>query len=145
MQYEHYRSYYKKKMRKQKFNYILCAGTLMPYVPLRLATDRFLLNTQALVDSGAEINVLPHQLGVDLGFIWDNRKVNMRLGGAYSQIPAIAVLLTAAVEKLDPVTLAFAWASNDNVRLVLGQTNFFTLYNICFYQEQGYFEIASKS
>lgn len=131
-------------MRKLKFNYTLHSGTLMPYVPIRLATDTSLLNTDALVDSGAEINVLPYQLGIDLGLTWDNRKISMRLGGAYSQVPAIGVLLTGVVEKLEPVTLAFAWAANDTVRLVLGQTNFFTHYNICFYQEQRYFEISTK-
>ena len=130
-------------MQKQKFNYTHQANALMPYVPLKLARDRFLVQTHALVDSGAEINVLPYQLGIDLGFIWDNRKACMSLGGALSEVQAIPIVVAGFIDKLDPVTLAFAWASSDT-RLILGQTNFFSLYHICFFQDLGYFEINTK-
>lgn len=93
--------------------------------------------------SGAEINVLPYQLGINLGFVWDDSKIDIRLGGNLSHLPAIGIIVSGNVVNLDHVRLVFAWVKG-NSPLILGQTNFFSLHNICFYQEHGYFEIATK-
>ena len=98
----------------------------------------------ALVDSGSVINVLPYQLGIDLGFMWDNKKANIQLGGNLAQYPAIGIVLMAIIGNLDPTPLAFAWASG-NAPLLLGQVNFFQEFLICFYRDQEYFEISTKS
>jgi hypothetical protein len=34
-----------------------------------------------LVDSGATVHVLPYDVGLQLGVVWDDRKANMRLAG----------------------------------------------------------------
>jgi hypothetical protein len=41
--------------------------------------------------------------------------------------------------------LAFAWVKNNQVPLILGQTNFFLEFDICFYRSQLEFEIQPRS
>ncbi len=131
-------------MLKQRFKYIPTKNALMPFVPLKLMKDNLFVERAALVDSGAEINVLPYYLGIQLGFVWDDKLASIRLGGGFSQTPAIGIMVKGTVFNLEPVELFFAWAVSDT-RLILGQTNFFSLSHICFYQDQGYFEITNKS
>lgn len=40
--------------------------------------------------------------------------------------------------------LAFAWTQAENVPLILGQTNFFLEFEVCFYRAKGQFEITVK-
>lgn len=115
----------------------------MPYVPIRLFNSNFLVQAVALVDTGSSTNVLPHRLGIDLGFVWDETKATIPLGGNVSSL-AMPVSLNAIIGLLDPVELIFAWASNDHPPLILGQIDFFTEYHVCFYQDLGYFEITAK-
>lgn len=41
----------------------------MPYMPLILSLDGQSLNTEGLLDTGASVNVLPYELGLQLGLI----------------------------------------------------------------------------
>jgi hypothetical protein len=45
----------------------------LPRIPLILQKDDQSIETNGLVDSGATVNVLPYELGVQLGGVWDNR------------------------------------------------------------------------
>ncbi len=51
----------------------------------------------------------------------------------------------ASVGSFPPAQLAFAWADNDNVPLLLGQMNFFLEFDICFYRSRSVIEVAPKS
>jgi hypothetical protein len=44
-----------------------------------------------------------------------------------------------------PVRLAFAWVKTNQVPLILGQTNFFMEFDICFYRSTLEFEIQPRS
>ena len=44
---------------KELFPYISHKGILMPFVPIRLVRNNLLLDTKALVDTGAVVNVVP--------------------------------------------------------------------------------------
>ncbi|HID51293.1 MAG TPA: hypothetical protein EYP41_04545 [Anaerolineae bacterium] len=54
---------------------------------------------------------------------------------------AIPLFMTAQVDEFSPVRLAFAWVKSDNVPLILGQTNFFMEFDVCFYRSKMTFEI----
>jgi hypothetical protein len=41
-----------------------------------------------------------------------------------------------------PLHLAFAWAENDDVPLILGRIDFFRHFKICFFQRDQSFEIS---
>ena len=97
-----------------------------------------------LVDSGATINVLPYEVGLRLGAMWDDHKANMQLAGTVSNLKAMPLFATAQVGEFTPVRLAFAWVQSDTVPLILGQTNFFMEFDICFYRSELEFEVKPK-
>ena len=53
----------------------------LPRLPLTLRSEDQHVSAVGLVDSGATVNVLPYDLGVQLGAVWDDRKATIRLGG----------------------------------------------------------------
>ena len=44
---------------------------LQPYLPLTLTYHSHSLPVPGLLDTGAMVNVLPYQVGVDLGAVWE--------------------------------------------------------------------------
>lgn len=97
------------------------------------------------VDSGATVNVLPYELGLQLGVVWDDRKAVIQLAGNLSNQPAMPFFATAQIGDFAPIELVFAWVSSLNAPLILGQTNFFLEFDVCFYRSKSEFEIKPKS
>jgi hypothetical protein len=116
----------------------------MPLIELRLANAAYRTTASALVDSGAALNILPFDIGIELGLNWEQQTFSLDLGGTLSGTQAYAVLLKAELAPFEPVDLAFAWVarSSSNVRLLLGQVNFFQVFDVHFYGQQQMFEIA---
>jgi hypothetical protein len=50
------------------------ARLLRPVVSISLTNTRQSITAGALIDSGADANVLPYQLGLDLGANWDEAR-----------------------------------------------------------------------
>ena len=115
-----------------------------PYLPIRLICNAKSLNALGLLDTGATVNVLPYELGVELGLLWEEQKTAVKLTGNLGQVEARAVLLSVIVGKFDPVKLAFAWTKATNIPLLLGQVNFFMEYDVCFYGSRKTFEVAPR-
>ena len=132
-----------------KFRYSVSDPTQNEYdsLPRLTFSLRRIYNRQAevvgLVDSGATVNVLPYEAGVRLGQIWDYRKANIRLSGNLGNFPAMPVVTVAKIGDFEPVRLVFAWVKTD-VPLILGQTNFFMEFDVCFYRSKSEFEIMPK-
>jgi hypothetical protein len=61
---------------------------LMPGLPIVLRRQTHSLSAVALVDSGASISVLPHSLGVQLGFDWNTQKADITLAGTLAHVGA---------------------------------------------------------
>jgi hypothetical protein len=97
-----------------------------------------------LVDSGSTINVLPFSLGRKLGFLWDDQNATIRLAGNLVKSFAIPVLAQAKLADYPEAALAFAWVPHDETALILGQTNFFLLFEICFFRQDLEFEIQPR-
>ena len=97
------------------------------------------------MDSGATVNVLPYELGLELGFVWDERKAVIQLAGNLGNQLAIPITATAQIGDFAPTELVFAWAQSLNVPLILGQTNFFLEFDVCFYRSKSEFEVNVKS
>lgn len=51
----------------------------------------------------------------------------------------------ADVEGCGSARMAFAWARAKNMPVILGQTNFFMEFDVCFYRSKLEFEVSSKS
>jgi hypothetical protein len=116
----------------------------MPYLPLTLSLNGQSLKAEGLLDTGASVNVLPYQLGLQLGLIWENETLSVVLAGNLARFEARAVIVDAQVYSFPMVNLAFAWTQATDVPLILGQANFFFEFNVCFFRARSEFEICPK-
>jgi hypothetical protein len=119
------------------------AGSL-PYIPVRLELQDKAASVFALVDSGSALNVLPYDVGLQLGAIWAQQSISIPLTGTLADIEARAILLSATVGPFAPVKLAFAWSHSNRVPVILGQVSFFSEFDVCFHRSQSFFEIMPK-
>ena len=117
----------------------------LPRIPLVLRYNDQQVEVSGLVDSGATVNVLPYEIGLQLGATWDGRKANIRLAGNLGSQPAMPLFVSAEIGTFAPVRLAFAWVKSASTPLILGQTNFFMQFDVCFYRTNLEFEIQPKS
>jgi len=117
----------------------------LPRVPLILRREGRTVEALGLVDSGATVNVMPYELGLQLGAIWDDSRAIIQLSGNLSNQPATPFSAMVQVGDIAPVQLAFAWTKSPNAPLILGQTNFFMEFDVYFYRSKMEFEIKLKS
>jgi hypothetical protein len=117
----------------------------LPRIPLTLQQGDRVIETVGLVDSGATVNVLPYELGLQLGSVWDERKAIIRLTGNLGNQQAIPFPVMSQIGEFQPIKLVFAWTNSPNAPLILGQTNFFLEFDVCFYRSKSEFEIKPKS
>jgi hypothetical protein len=117
----------------------------LPRVPLSLSRADQRVEAVGLVDSGATVNVLPYELGIQLGSVWDDRRAIIQLAGNLSNQPAMPFSATAEIGDFVPTELVFAWVRSPNAPLILGQTNFFLEFDVCFYRSKSEFEVNPKS
>lgn len=117
----------------------------LPRLPLVLRYNNRQIEVVGLVDSGATVSVLPYDVGLQLGAVWDDRRATIRLAGSLGSQPAMPLFVMAQVGEYAPVRLAFAWAKSSDVPLILGQTNFFMEFEVCFYRPTLEFEVKPVS
>lgn len=117
---------------------------LLPLLSFQLHTDFRSVQVSGLLDTGSTVNVLPYELGVQLGFDWEQQTTSLHLTGNLARFEARAVLAKAVIGSFLPVPMAFAWTTAKEVPLILGQTNFFQEFDVCFYRSQKAFELRRK-
>jgi hypothetical protein len=117
---------------------------LRPLLPVTLRNGETSKTVSALLDTGADVNVLPYELGIELGCQWDTARTGLSLSGNLADFEARGVLLTCTVDPLSPTQLAFAWTTNRQVPLILGQVNFFAEFDVCFLRSNNLIEICPK-
>ncbi len=86
----------------QRFTYKIIDSRLglvdrMPYLPLTLSLNSQSLNAEGLLDTGASVNVLPYELGLQLGLIWEDETLSVLLAGNLARFEARAVIVEAQV------------------------------------------------
>ena len=112
----------------------------VPRLPLTLSLQSS-VEVSALLDTGASINVLPYSVGTELGAVWEESSPSIELGGGLVSTDAKGLIVTTQVGTFEPVRLVFAWSRTDQVPVILGRTNFFMLFDVCFYRVQMLFEL----
>lgn len=117
----------------------------LPRLPLTLQLDRRRVEAIGLVDSGATVNVLPYDTGLQLGGLWEDRKATIKLAGNLGGLAAQPIFVMVTIGDLSPIRLVFAWTRSNNVSLILGQMNFFMEFEVCFFRKQREFEIKLAS
>jgi hypothetical protein len=115
-----------------------------PQMPITLANQQCSITTSALLDTGATVNVLPYQIGIDLGYVWERQTATLNLTGNLAEYEARVVVIEAIVAQFEPVQLVFAWTKAVQVPLILGQVNFFMEFDVCLHRSQLYFVVNPK-
>ncbi|MBD2195481.1 MULTISPECIES: retroviral-like aspartic protease [Calothrix] len=119
-------------------------SSAMPYLPLTLSFRNRAIEVMALLDTGASVNVLPYEIGLQLGAIWEEQTVPIQLSGNLASMEARGLVLSAKVAEFPPVLLAFAWTKSTEAPLILGHMNFFTEFDVCFYRADLAFEVRPR-
>jgi hypothetical protein len=80
----------------------------VPYLPITLNYGDIYVESMGLLDTGATINVLPYNLGLELGAVWQNQTVSIPLAGNLEPIEARGIVISGIIDNFTPVRLAFA-------------------------------------
>lgn len=113
----------------------------LPTIPLTLSYASFSVSVNALLDSGSTVNLLPYDIGLQLGANWEEQTVRLPLAGNLASAEARGLFVYVQIGDLEPVRLAFAWTQASQVPLILGQTNFFREFDVCFQRSRHAIEI----
>ena len=135
---------------RKRFNFVEKSNSagetsLVPYLTLTLSSQDASISTSGLLDTGASVNVLPYEIGVQLGLNWNDYNTSVTLAGNLAKFAAKGIILSATIDQFAPATLVFAWTKAENIPLLLGRINFFQEFDVCFYGSQLVFELAPKS
>jgi hypothetical protein len=117
----------------------------LPTIPIILSRADRSISVNALLDSGATVNVLPYEMGIQLGAIWEEQTIRLPLAGNLANAEARGLFVNVGVGSLEVVRLAFAWTKSSQVPLILGQTNFFQEFDVCFQRSRCTIEICHMS
>ncbi|MGB2926669.1 MAG: hypothetical protein WBB82_15320 [Limnothrix sp.] len=117
-------------------------SSVLPYLPLTLTNGKRSIEVMALLDTGASVSVLPYEIGLRLGAIWENQIVQIPLSGNLAHSESRGLVLTGKVAHFSPILLAFAWTQATDVPVILGHMNFFAEFNVCFYRHELAFEVC---
>lgn len=116
-------------------------GEALPTIPITLSYANFSVSVNALLDSGSTVNLLPYDIGLQLGANWEEQTVRLPLAGNLASAEARGLFVYVQIGDLEPVRLAFAWTQASQVPLILGQTNFFREFDVCFQRSRHAIEI----
>jgi hypothetical protein len=89
----------------------------VPYLPLTLTYQNRSVEVMGLLDTGASVNVLPYNIGVELGAIWEEQRFSVNFAGNLASAEAKGLLVWATVGEFEPVQLAFAWTRVNNIMI----------------------------
>jgi hypothetical protein len=119
-------------------------SVIMPYLPLTLALGDRSLDVTALLDTGASVNVLPYEIGIQLGAVWENQTVSIPLSGNLARSESRGLVVSATIAQFTPLLLGFAWTESRDLPVILGHMNFFAEFNVCFYRHELAFEMCPR-
>ncbi|MGL4620711.1 retroviral-like aspartic protease [Chroococcidiopsis sp.] len=120
-------------------------SSTLPYLAIALTYRDRSFEAMALLDTGASVNVLPYDIGLQLGVVWEEQTVPIQLSGNLAQMEARGLVLSATVAEFPSVLLAFAWTQSREAPLILGHMNFFAEFDVCFYRADLAFELRPRT
>ena len=128
----------------ERTNSLRLSSTL-PYLPITLTYRNRSVEAMALLDTGASVNVLPYEIGLQLGAVWEEQIVPIQLSGNLARMEARGLVLSATVAEFPSILLAFAWTESREVPVILGHMNFFAEFDVCFYRADFAFELRPRA
>ena len=79
-------------------------SSILPCLPLILTNGKRSIEVIALLDTGASVNVLPYEIGLQLGAVWENQTVQIPLSGNLAHNESRGLVLTGTVALFPPST-----------------------------------------
>ena len=118
--------------------------TPRPVLTVAIGYQNKSVQTAGLLDSGADVSVLPYGVGIALGLNWDEQPYRLKLSGNMARFETRIVFLSVTVSEFVPVDLVFAWTQAEQAPLIFGQANFFQAFNVCFFRAASYFTLTAS-
>jgi hypothetical protein len=87
-----------------------------PMLPLTLTYRGQSRSVSGLADTGADVNVLPFHIGIELGAVWDDYSTLVGLSGNLANYEARGILLSANIGEFPQSQLVFAWTQEKMYR-----------------------------
>jgi len=118
-------------------------NSLMPRLQMALQNRGRSVDVIGLLDTGAAVNVLPYHVGA----VWEKQNIVVPLTGNLRQFEARGLIVNAFHPQLTsnkPIELVFAWTTSDNAPILLGQMNFFAMFDVCFFRAEHAFEVRQR-
>jgi len=113
----------------------------LPTIPITLSHAGSSVSANAMLDTGSTVNLLPYDIGLQLGANWEEQTVRLPLAGNLATVEARGLFVHVQIGNLESVRLAFAWAKTSQVPLIFGQTNFFREFDVCFQRSRRTIEV----
>ncbi len=76
-------------------------GILRPQMPLILTYRNESREAMGLLDTGADVNVLPYDLGIALGAVWEAQDTIVELSGNLAHYEARGIVMNAKIGDLE--------------------------------------------
>jgi hypothetical protein len=80
----------------------------LPTIPIVLSYAGSNVAANALLDTGSTVNLLPYDIGLQLGALWEKQTVRLPLAGNLAKTEARGLFVHIQIRDLEPVRLAFA-------------------------------------
>ncbi len=93
----------------------LGAASLCPPLPVTLQIGQQTASLLGYLDTAAAVNVMPFDMGLQLGAVWEQQTVELPLTGNLAQQEARLLMVSATVGRFPAVSLLFAWTKSSNV------------------------------
>lgn len=106
-----------------------------PYAPIELSYNGTTVRVAFLVDSGADMSVLPYKTGKDLGLKLRHDDLFYTLGGAATGIPVVYRVLQMNIGPYQ-IDCRVAWALSHQAKAILGRMDVFKKFNIEFRESE---------
>lgn len=114
------------------YSYRTINDTSYPSCEVEFLVDHTYLLYPAIIDSGADVSLLPQKMGLDFGL----KKTQLRyLGGVGGRTGYYLnyINVKIATKKL---TVPVAWMTSDDIPLLLGRKGVFEKFKICFNEKE---------
>ncbi|PKP58704.1 MAG: hypothetical protein CVT88_02250 [Candidatus Altiarchaeales archaeon HGW-Altiarchaeales-1] len=102
-----------------------------PVADVILEVDNFKVEVPMYIDSGADITLIPFRFGRALGFKQDSNEIMEMRGISGSGVPYMLKKVRIILKDIE-LEARIAWALIEDVPLLLGRMDIFTLFRITF-------------
>jgi len=122
------------------YKYQELSGTKYPVCDVEFILNNKNASYFMVIDSGADISLIPKSVGEQLGFKRTQLKYLGGVGGRAGYYINYANVKIANKK----FTAPFAWMTNDDLPMLLGRQGIFSKFNICFKEKRGEVEFISS-